>query len=175
MLDASGAFESVIWDKIFPCLAKNNNPKIIKAIWQMYRYNRYVVRWKNSQSEKSYYCTQGTKQGGLLSGPIFVEYMNLLGTRLAKEGGIQFNNSLWNSLFYADDVILVCLNMFQAQTLLNICESFQTEGYVKWNASKTVVIKLTTEATRSPSSLEKKVSSGLVLNNESLELKENGK
>ena len=175
MLDASGAFESVIWDKIFPRLRRRNSPRIIRAIWQMYRFNRYIVRWKNSQSQKSYYCTQGTKQGGLLSGPIFVEYMNLLGIQLARKGGITFNGSLWNSLFYADDVMLVCWNLFQAQMLLDICQEFETKGYVKWNASKTVVIKIMEEAGGTLFTADKKVPSGLFLNGEPLELKENGK
>ena len=48
-LDASGAFEGVDWDKIFPRLVKGNNPKIIRCIWLLYRYNRYEVRWKTQR------------------------------------------------------------------------------------------------------------------------------
>ena len=40
LLDASGAFESVVWNKIFPRMAMNNNTRIIKLIWQLYRFHR---------------------------------------------------------------------------------------------------------------------------------------
>jgi len=49
----------------------------------------------------------------------------------------------WNSLQFADDVLLVCKNLHHAQQLLNICEWYTKQGFIKWNASKTKVIELT--------------------------------
>jgi hypothetical protein len=142
-LDASGAFESVLWDRIFPILAKQNNPRIIVLIWLLYRLNRYVVRWGDHTSSSCFYATRGTKQGGILSGYIFLEYMAILADRLQFSPGINLFNRSWNSLFYADDVLLLGMSYAHVQSLLSICEQFQTEGYIKWNASKTAVIELT--------------------------------
>ena len=150
LLDASGAFESVIWNKIFPKMAINNNPRIIQLIWQMYRFNRYEIRWNGCISTQPFYATQGTKQGGILSGMIFLEYMNILKLELEKCEGLEFNGLKWNSLFYADDVTLIGLNKRHLQKLLDICQKFENDGYVKWNASKSVVLSLTSKKFERP-------------------------
>lgn len=93
-LDASAAFEGVKWDKIFPRLATKNNPKLIRMIWLFYKYNRYECRWKNKKSTEYFCATIGTKQGGVISGYIFDEYMNILNEQLKKLHGIDlFNKS----------------------------------------------------------------------------------
>lgn len=171
MLDASGAFEAVLWDKVFPKMSETINPRVIQAIWMTYRFNRYEIRWNGRQSSNYFYARQGTKQGGIVSGEVFCEYMNFLNVRLAQEGGIQFNESLWNSLFYADDVILICQSKAQAQRLLKICQSFEIDGYLSWNSDKTVVLQLTDS--RYPEEIVSK--SGLFLNGQELDLHEKGK
>lgn len=171
MLDASGAFESVLWDKVFPKMAESINPRVIQAIWMTYRFNRYEIRWNGKNSSSYFYARQGTKQGGIVSGEVFCEYMNFLNVRLAQEGGIQFNESLWNSLFYADDVILICQSKAQAQRLLRICQSFEIDGYLSWNSDKTVVLQMTDQ--RLPEPIVGK--SGLYLNGKELDLHEKGK
>ena len=70
--------------------------------------------------------------------------MNILNDRLAQVSGIQYCGNSWNSLFYADDVCLIAKSDVHLQQLLDICESFQADGYVKWNATKSVVVSLTT-------------------------------
>ena len=52
----------------------------------------------------------------------------------------------WNSLQYCDDVLLVCKDLKHAQKLLDICDWFSKQGYIKWNASKTKVLELTDNA-----------------------------
>jgi len=163
MLDASGAFESVVWEKIFPVLATKNNPKIVRFIWQMYRFNLYECRWNKLVSNQKFYATRGTKQGGVLSGKIFLEYMNILNEQLNKVRGIEYNGLSWNSLFYADDVCLIGVGKVHLQQLLTICESFETNGFVKWNASKSVIISLTSKKYFKPLEL-----SDFVLNGENL-------
>ena len=54
----------------------------------MYRFNRNEVRWGNNVSKDYFYSTQGTKQGGVLSGPIFLQYTNFLNERLSKKPSI---------------------------------------------------------------------------------------
>ena len=145
LLDASGAFESVVWDKIFPRLAKRINPKVIVSVWNLYRFNRYETRWSKSRSNEHFYASQGTKQGGVLSGMIFLEYMKILADDLKLVAGVKFNKSSWNSLFYADDVLLIGLNTTHLQRMLNLCEDFERNGFVQWNASKSVILKLTSK------------------------------
>ncbi len=143
MLDASAAFESVKWERIFPKLAEMNDSKIIRAIWQMYRFNRNEVRWGNHVSKDYFYSTQGTKQGGVLSGPIFLQYTNFLNERLQLKPGIKHLGRSWNCLGYADDFILIGQSICHLQSLLDVCTEYQAEGYVTWNASKSIIVPLT--------------------------------
>ena len=70
--------------------------------------------------------------------------MTFLGDRLESTFGILYRGTSWNSLFYADDVCLICYSKAHARLLLKICGTFEKEGYVKWNASKSVVLELST-------------------------------
>ena len=141
-LDASGAFEGVEWNKIFPRLAKKNNPRVVRLIWLMYAFNRYEVRWKNFRAVFVFCATKGTKQGGVLSGYVFIEYMYFLDEKLQESYGFEKYDVTWNALFYADDVLLLCKNELHAQALLNICADFQQAGFIQWNADKTKVLHL---------------------------------
>ena len=109
----------------------------------MYLFNRYEIRWGNRTTETAYYARKGTKQGGILSGFIFIEYMNILGKRLAGAAGIPFESLSFNSLVYADDVLLVGQNSSVIQQMLDICAGFEADGFLRWNSTKTKVIKLT--------------------------------
>ena len=151
-LDASGAFEGVHWDIVFPRLAAKNNPRIIRALWLMYSFNRYEVRWANCVGSSKFCATLGTRQGGILSGPFFCEYMSILADRLAEFSGIEQFSRSFNSIFYADDLLLVCKNVAHAQTLLDVCHNFESDGYIRWNSDKTKVLHLS--PTRLPASTE---------------------
>ena len=106
-------------------------------------FNSYEVRWKKARSTVLFCTTQGTKQGGILSGYIFLEYMSILDEKLKDCPGRWLYNCLWNALFYADDVLLIGLSLDHAQKLLYICEQFEAQGLVSWNPSKTRVMYLT--------------------------------
>ena len=125
LLDASAAFESVVWEIIFPKLAESNDSRIIRTIWQMYKFNRNEVRWGKHVSKDYFYSTQGTKQGGVLSGPIFLQYTNFLNDRLKMIPGIDYAGRSWNCLGYADDFILIGQSMLHLQSLLDICTDYQ--------------------------------------------------
>ena len=138
----------------------------------MYRFNRYEVRWNNCKSVQPFYASQGTKQGGILSGMIFLEYMNILNVELEKCEGLDFNGLKWNSLFYADDVTLIGLNKRHLQKMLDICQKFENDGYVTWNATKSVVLSLTTKKFNRPKPDE---FSEFILNSQRLPLKGDAK
>lgn len=97
--------------------------------------------------------------------------MTILNVRLSELKGIEFNGQNWNALMYADDVALVLVDKEAAQKALNVCEQFEKDGFLKWNAGKTVVLELTTskrlESTRQ--------NTGLYLNGQELEGKAKGK
>jgi hypothetical protein len=109
----------------------------------MYRFNRNEVRWGNLLSDEYFYSTQGTKQGGVLSGPIFLEYTNFLNDRLKAKPGILYEGHSWNCLGYADDFILIGQSYCHLQSLLDVCTKYQQDGFVTWNASKSVIVDLT--------------------------------
>lgn len=97
--------------------------------------------------------------------------MEILNINLEALKGIEYNGQNWNALMYADDVILVCADKESAEKSLSVCGQFEKDGYLKWNASKTVVLELTTskrlESTRK--------NTGLWLNGQELEGKAKAK
>lgn len=169
-LDARSAFESLIWDIVFPRLAGKIGTTLTRTVWLMYRFNRYEVRWNGVTYGEPFYAGQGTKQGGSLSSDVFLEYMTILNFMLSNIKGIEFNGQFWNNLMYADDVALACENNKVAQECLNVCQLFQDEGYLRWNADKTVVLEVTTSK-----KADTRKNTGLFLNGQELEGKEKGK
>ena len=143
-LDASGAFENVIWRIVFKRLAAKNDPKVVKLLWLFYAFNRYELVWGNFVSESVFCATKGTKQGGIVSGPLFCEYMSILSELLCDIYGMPALGVDWNALFFADDVLLLAKNLLHAQLLLAACEKFQNNGFVNWNSSKTKVLVMQT-------------------------------
>ena len=61
--------------------------------------------------------------------------------RLNKLPGLPFQNYNINHISYCDDFILLALNNLHAQLMVNICYEFGKEYNIKWNATKTYVIR----------------------------------
>ena len=53
--------------------------------------------------------------------------------------GCKIANRIINHLFYADDLVLLCLSFRGLQELLETCEKYAGEHDIKFNAKKSVV------------------------------------
>ena len=83
-------------------------------------------------------CTNGVKQGGVLSPKFFILYMNELSNALNdSDVGCKILNVRCNHLGYADDFSLNANSVYSLQKLLNVCASFSLRCAVTFNQRKT--------------------------------------
>ena len=83
----------------------------------------------------------GVKQGGVLSASLFCIYMDELTSRLEHSGiGCYIGSEYYGNISYADDLKLLCPSINGLQKMLDICDVFSKEYFVKYNSSKTVAI-----------------------------------
>ena len=96
------------------------------------------VRWNNSQS-RLFKCSNGIKQGGVLSPILFCIYMDeLLGRLKDSHLGCHIGNNFMGALSYADDLTILAPTLCAAQKMLNICQQYAHDFNVIFNSSKTI-------------------------------------
>ena len=142
-LDASKAFDRVRHDLIFVKLNKVGVPSyIIRLLKFWYSTQTMYVRWNGHLSER-FGCSNGVKQGGILSPYLFNFYLNELSFALnSMHIGCTLNVNI-NHLLYADDLVLIAPSKKGLQQLLQICEKFALAHSILFNVkkSKFMVIK----------------------------------
>ena len=143
LLDASQAFDRVQYCKLFDIMLKRNVCSCtVRLLINMYTTQRLRVRWGNAVSD-SFMCTNGVKQGGVLSPILFCIYMDELLIRLTKSGiGCHVGNTFFGALCYADDVTILTPSRNSMTEMLRLCEEFANEYNVKFNSSKSVLVTL---------------------------------
>ena len=83
----------------------------------------------------------GVKQGGVLSATLFCIYMEEFISRLEHSGiGCYIGNEYYGNISSADDRKFLCPSINGLQKMLDICNDFSKEYFVKYDASKTVAI-----------------------------------
>ena len=96
------------------------------------------VRWQGERSEP-FDCSNGVKQGGVLSPVLFCIYMDALLDELSKEGvGCHVGHAFAGALSYADDLTLISPSLNSMKKMLSICERFANSYDVLFNSSKSV-------------------------------------
>ena len=165
LLDASKAFDRVEYVQLFNLLCSRGLcPRVAKVLIYMYTNQCMSVKWNGVNSE-SFACTNGIKQGGVLSPTLFCVYFNELLCRLESSGfGCYVGHKFIGALGYADDLAILAPTKLSAQFMLNVCEEFARDYKVKFNAAKSVLLL----AGRGTESLDCQ----LKLNNEDLVLKQ---
>lgn len=139
LLDASRAFDRVNFVKLFKLLLDR---KICittaKFLLCMYVSQRMSVRWCNVLSAP-FTCSNGVKQGGVLSPVLFCVYMDALLKRLsALHVGCRLGKQWVGALCYADDVTLLAPTRQASQHMLQVCEEFAAEYDVLFNGQKSL-------------------------------------
>ena len=141
LLDASKAFDRLHYVKLFQLLLKRGFcPKMCKMLISMYTQQQLSVKW-NSSISAPMHCSNGVKQGGVLSPTLFCVYMDELITRLrSSKIGCHLGNMYVGALAYADDLTLLAPSIKAARRMITICEEFAVEYRVMYNPQKSMML-----------------------------------
>ena len=142
LLDASKAFDRIEYIKLFKLLIDRGLcPTLCKTLAFMYANQSLVVKWNGLRSAKLA-CSNGVKQGGVLSPTLFCIYMDELLTRLEKSNaGCYIGHNFMGAFCYADDLSLVAPSRMSMLNLVQVCESFAAEYNVIFNAKKSALLR----------------------------------
>ena len=112
-----------------------------KMLISMYTQQQLSVKW-NSSISAPMHCSNGIKQGGVLSPTLFCVYMDELITRLrSSKIGCHLGNMYVGALAYADDLTLLAPSIKAARRMITICEEFAVEYRVMYNPQKSMMLK----------------------------------
>lgn len=141
LLDASRAFDRVNFIKLFQLLLERRMcPLTSRLLLTMYTTQELNVRWNDAKSS-NFKCSNGVKQGAVLSPILFCVYIDELLCRLKKsEVGCHIGHHYAGALGYADDVALIAPSLGAMRRMLLICQDFATEYHVTFNSAKSVSI-----------------------------------
>ena len=141
LLDATKAFDRVDFVKLFTLLFERSMcPTVIKLLVFMYTHQCLNVRWQ-TVTTRSFSCSNGIKQGAVLSPILFCLYMDEVLTRLKTLGvGCYFGSTYAGALCYADDLCLLAPSRGAAQQMLTVCEKFANDFNVSFNSKKSKII-----------------------------------
>ena len=139
LLDASKAFDRVNFIKLFTLLIDRGIcPLIAILLLNMYLCQKMLVRWQGERSEL-FRCTNGVKQGGVLSPVLFCTYMDTLLDQLKRLGvGCHVGHVFAGALSYADDLTLIAPSFNAMRQMLKVCEQFAQSYDVLFNSTKSV-------------------------------------
>ena len=140
-LDASKAFDRVQYSKLFNNLIERNIcPLIIRFIMIAYLNSSAVVSWNGTKSEE-FTLSNGVKQGGIISAPLFACYIDPLLYKLKRNGkGCNIGSLCANSFSYADDIVLLSPSCKALNELVHICEIFAQDTKMKFNPDKCTLL-----------------------------------
>ena len=142
-VDFAKAFDSVWRIGLFHKLLKNNiNGKVYRLIKNMYTNTKLHIKSNNFVSP-SLKVEKGVKQGCVLSPTLFNLFVNDLKTNLDKVNTEppMLNNTPVNSLFYADDLVLMSTSKEGLQRALNTLHTFCSNWKLDVNLKKTQAMK----------------------------------
>ena len=138
-LDASKAFDRVNFWKLFDKLLNRRAPDIIvRFMMAWYCSQHFTVRWGNTLS-LPFSVSNGVRQGGILSPQFFNIYINDLSDDLNSSNvGCIMNDTVFNHLSYADDMVLMAPSASALQFLLNLCDNYAQSHDIIYNITKSV-------------------------------------
>ena len=96
-------------------------------IMAMYSLNNAVVKWGNDIS-KSFFMSNGVKQGGVLSANLFSLYIdNLLNDLSTSDYGCRMGNNNLNCFSYADDIVLLAPTLTSLKSMIKMYNDFSVK------------------------------------------------
>ena len=141
LLDASKAFDRINHEKLFFKLSQRGVPNyLIRTLKFWYNNQSMFVKWGSVQSS-AFKCSNGIKQGGVLSPLLFNVYFDDLSKELNKlDVGPQVGDKRCNHFMYADDIALFAISVTGLQRLINICLTYGLKFDILFNPAKTKLI-----------------------------------
>ena len=104
-----------------------------------------LVKWNNS-SATPFKISNGVKQGGVISAPLFALYIDPLLKRLnSSKQGCHIGHLAANAFGYADDVVLLTPSCEALKNMIKICENFAEEYKLNFNPKKCKIIVYSTQ------------------------------
>ena len=141
LLDASKAFDKFALNVLFNELRNRSMcPSITKL--QYYRYTNQVcsVKWDNELSD-GLHVSNGVKQGGVISPPLFSCYIDNLFAQLQHSGlGCHVSLSYAGAFGYADDIALLDTSLQCLKDMISICEEYASSYSIAFNTNKSKLL-----------------------------------
>ena len=114
---------------------------MIRILIDLYERQTAQTSWLGAKSEK-FSCTNGVRQGGILSPLLYSIYNDILLEKLKKNGnGCWIGDYFYGALSYADDLCIMSPTLSGLQSMLNVCEDYGNVFDVKFNPKKTQCMK----------------------------------
>ena len=114
------------------------------AIKSLYKNPRSRIVLTEDYETNYFECRMGVKQGDSLSPTLFAIYVNSLADTLTGHGaGVNISdNCKINSLFFADDLVLIALDENNMQLLLNLVNDWCSKWRLEVNILKTNLLHI---------------------------------
>ena len=157
-IDASKAFDRLQHDILFKLLLERNvHPLTIRILVDSYERQTLQTNWQGATSKK-FSCTNGVRQGGILS-PIFYSiYNDVLLKRLYENGnGCWIGHHFFGAISYADDLCIISPSITGLQNMLNVCTEYGHEYDVLFNPQKTKCVKFSKQRNGNPVDIDVKL------------------
>ena len=140
-LDASKAF-NLVNHMTFNWLIESDFPThLTRFLLSWYQDQRMCVRWMNSLSD-NFPTSIGVRQGGVLSPILFTLYIDdLLGDLQDQGVGCFWDSFFAGAMGYADDIVLLAPSPSALRMMLRCCEDFAFKPGLRFNPSKTQLIR----------------------------------
>ena len=137
LLDASKAFDKVVFDMLFNELIKKNvHPKIIKLLLYMYTNQNCDVQWDGAHSNM-FKIVNGVKQGSVISPLLFTLYIDSLFLVLKQLGlGCHVGLTYADAFGYADDIALAAPSLHCLKKMISVCETYANKYSISFSHSK---------------------------------------
>ena len=117
------------------------NPLMLRILIDCYRRQTVQTCWMEEKSDK-FLCSNGVRQGGILSPLLYSVYNDILLSRIMENGeGCWIGHNFYGALSYADDLCVMSPTMKGLENILDICEKYGTEYDVLFNPKKTKCMK----------------------------------
>ena len=124
----------------------NLKDKVSEPIWRIlfnyYKHSKNIVKYYNNLSDPIT-CTEGVKQGGILSSYLFNYFKNELLEKCTDLNiGASINGLNLSIIAYCDDIVIISPSFGQAVKLLEKCFDYSKEWKIDFNPKKSVCLSL---------------------------------
>ena len=137
-IDFSKAFDSIPRDLLFKKLLKYGvNGRFFNILKNVYNNDKACIKLNNKCTE-TFEINQGCVLSPLLLNIFLADLAKTLGAM--GEGKLEVHDRQINTLFWADDIVMVAQNETTLQNMLNILDKYAKENKLTINTDKTKVM-----------------------------------